>query len=197
MSNTQINYRDYNFFSNSLGARSSSRQKLVVIGGVAVLFVLMVFGVYMFLNTIAGGIQDEIAGHENYLTSPDTQNQLQNVQAQRQANESMRRYHEAMEGILHQMDSLAVIDSSYLNTITATLPENLYFQSLSMTHDQLQIQGYADTRMQIAEFLHNMTDLGIFEEVHISNIGTMDQESMTGFTFVMSCRLMDKDVMSE
>ncbi len=194
MSKATMPLRDNNFFANSIGARSSSRAKTILFFCGILVFCAIVFGVYLFLNSIAKGIENEIERQDAFLTSEETLAGIRAVEEKRLMIESLQRYYQAMESILMELEVLSTIGTDYIAMITTTLPEDLFFQSLSMTNNQLQIQGMAPNRQTIAEYLHNMDALGIFEDVHISNIGRTSEEA-SEYTFVLSCRV--KDVLSE
>lgn len=195
MRKTVIPNRDYNFFSNSLGARSSSRTKLILSMIGMTVIALLVFGAHLFLNAVAEGIQMEIDAKDRYLNSEDTRDQIRALNEKRQEADSLQRYYDSMEGILAELRVLSTIGTGYLETITAALPQAVYFESVSMTNNQLQIQGTAPSRPLIAEFLYNMETLGIFEDVHISNIGIAGEDAAQEYNFVLSCRV--KEVIEE
>lgn len=195
MSNVVIPNRDYNFFSDSLGARSSHRTKFVLSLAGIVVIALLVFGAYMFLDAVAEGIQSEIDANDRFLNSVDTREKIQVLNEKQQEAESLKHYYESMEGILAELNLLSTIGTKFLETLTATLPQDVFFESVSMTNNQLQIQGIASARPLIAEFLYNLESLGLFDEVHISNIGIVGDDEAQEYNFILSCSV--KEVIEE
>jgi len=186
MNKTGIRIRDYNFFSSTLGARNVSRKKYLFAAAFIGLYLAAVFCIYYYLGIKAGEIKAEIGRLDEYLASEDITAGLSAVDEKSRAVEELNLYNQAIDGIISELGMQSAIDSEYIQTITSTLPEGLYFSSISMANSQLNIRGTASTRLKITEFLNNMEALGIFEDVHISTIESTAEDT-EGFAFLLSC----------
>ena len=156
-------------------------------------------GGYIILQVVTNTGKDQIKVYDDFLQSEDTLEKTQLVQEKKQDIERLKVYAQSLEVFTKQLQSTDTINSEYIQQITSTIPEELFFENISMTYNQLQIQGGAPNRIKIAELLNNMQELGLFEDVYISSIGAASTGTETGigeaFTFTMSCQL--KEVIAE
>jgi Tfp pilus assembly protein PilN len=77
-----------------------------------------------------------------------------------------------------------------LNTLENNLPAGLSFSSLDKSEELLSIEGMADTKKTVAEFLHNLKNEDIFESVVVDTISKEEIEGNAsgGFNFYMHCQ---------
>lgn len=199
MSKSNLQMRDYNFFSSSIGISRNSKKKFAIYIALIVLYAMFTAGGYIILQVVTNTGKDQIKVYNDFLQSEDTLEKTQLVQEKKQDIERLKVYAQSLEVFTKQLQSTDTINSEYIQQITSTIPEELFFENISMTYNQLQIQGGAPNRIKIAELLNNMQELGLFEDVYISSIGAASTGTETGigeaFTFTMSCQL--KEVIAE
>jgi Tfp pilus assembly protein PilN len=209
MSNANLQKRDYNFFSIAVGSRRSAKKKTILYLVFLVIYLLLTAGAYFLFERAIDIGKKQIDAYNAFLTSEETTAKRKQVTDKRQEIESLQKYAASLDAFIQQLKSMDTIGSEYIYLITSAIPENLFFENVSMTANQLQIQGNAPTRVIIAEFLNNMQALGIYRDVHISAINTVAEEAAEGqgtqaqpaqgtegteqaassYTFTMSCQL--------
>jgi Tfp pilus assembly protein PilN len=216
MSNANLQRRDYNFFSIAVGSSRSSKKKTTVYIIFLLIYLLLTAGAYFAFEFVINTGKKQIDEYNAFLTSEETTAKRQQVREKKQEIDNLQKYTASLDAFIEQLKSQDTIGTEYIQLITSAIPENLYFENVSMTANQLQIQGNAPTRVIIAEFLNNMQALEIFQDVHISAINTVAEETGSGqgtptqpaqgtsqqaqeaassYTFTMSCQL--KEVISE
>lgn len=207
MSNLGMQKQDYNFFSLAIESRRTARKKGTLLILLVLLYLILTAGAYLLLEYAIRTSQNQIDSLERYLSSEEVSTQRELAEEKRKEIQSLERYSVSLNSFLNFVQKIASIDTEYIEQITSAVPKDLYFDNLSMTADQLQIQGNAPTRQVIAEYLNNMQTLDLFKDVHISNITTVthdnnktpdedNTQATTGnYSFIMTCQL--KDVMEE
>jgi type IV pilus assembly protein PilN len=187
MSNTNLPKRDYNFFSAAIGPGRSSRKRLFLHIAFFLILVMLAAGAYYRFESVIRTGKAQIAAYNVFLESEETTGKRQQVMRKKQEIENLKKYAASLDTFHLQLRSMDTIGTEYIRLITSAIPEGLFFESISMTASQLQIEGNATTRVQIAELLHNMEELGIFQDVHISTVKPAEGET-AAFTFSMSCK---------
>lgn len=201
MSNLSLNKRDYNFFSSELGNKELSRKKRIRFIILILLYLALVAGAYFLLERTILSTQNETADLDAYLKSEEVISQRQQVTEKRGEVQELQQFDASLQAFTQHLESISVIGTEYVGQITSAVPQDLYFENISMDARLLQIQGTAPSRQIIAEYINNMQALDLFQDVHVSNITTVtttDEETQTvtsTYTFAMSCQL--KDVMGE
>jgi len=197
MSNTQQR-RDYNFFSESINAKRSTRKKGIISAVIVFIYLILLAGVYFTFEYAVKIAQNQVDAYNEYLMSEEVSTKKQEAADKKQEINELKQFAGSLEATMKSIKDTNIIGSNYLNTITSAVPQNLHFENISMTSDQLQIQGTAPSRQLIAEYLNNMEALDLFSSIHVSNITTVTAADTTGgesYSFIMSCQL--KEVIEE
>ena len=85
------------------------------------------------------------------------------------------------------IDESSVINSHLLNNINSKIPNEVFFSSISMYTDNIQIIGYSKDKMAIAQLGKNLETIEDFYEVFISNISS---EGLY-YNFILNISLKD------
>lgn len=212
MNKANMQKRDYNFFSIAVGSRRSSKKKAVVYIILLLIYLLIAAGAYYILEHAINLGKKQIDDYNTYLTSEETVAKRQQVKEKKQVIDNLQKYSTSLDAFIQELEKTDIIGTNFIQLINSAIPEGLYFENVSMTVSQMQIQGNASGRAVIAEFLHNINSLDVFKEVHISVINTAsegqdnqtqasqgglqnNQQAAETYTFTMSCQL--KDVIEE
>lgn len=177
---------DYNFFSSYLNAGRYSRNKILALALVLALFISITVGGYICMFMKTREIKEDINSMEVFLNSEDTLEKRRQVEQKREILEIVRKYNTILETVSGRIEKAGRIKSSLIEDINTTLPQGVFFKSVTYTPQQINIQGTAKNRIKIAELLHNMKSLGFFKSVHVSTIQSTSQE-LDSYTFTMNC----------
>ncbi|MBB6216607.1 type IV pilus assembly protein PilN [Anaerosolibacter carboniphilus] len=162
--------RDYNFFEpyitkkRSIGLTKASVTKLII--GIAfVLVILPLVNLYLIHR-----LENE-AAHVNQLaySTPDYQ-QRKEIEAKENTTKQKQIYLEKLKDLDRNMTNMDIINDLLLYAMNDAVPEGLFFQSISLDMEKVQIQGIAESRVAIAEFQHNLKKTPNFQEVFVSTI---------------------------
>lgn len=162
----------------------------------------MTFGMIFFMIIlIAGGIsyllfkktvtlEKEFTTLEAYLNTPEVIKKVNEVEEKKKKLNEMKKYFSILEQINKNIDSVYVMNSAFIEKIAGVLPKELFINNLSVTLEDLQIQGTSNNRVAIAELEHNLKDLEMFYSVHISTISKESKES-SNYIFNLICIFKD------
>lgn len=202
MNNTGFQKSDYNFFSMELDNKGSARKKRIRFFFLIILYLVLIAGAYYLLEQMILTNQNLAAELDSYLTSEEVISKQQEVTEKRTEVTRLQQFDTSLQTFIKHLEDISIIGTKYIEQITSAVPQDLYFENLSMDTRLLQIQGTAPNRQIIAEYLNNMQALDLFQDVHITNITTVIESSeedqgveKTTYTFDMSCQL--KDVIKE
>ena len=87
----------------------------------------------------------------------------------------------------------SVIDSYLLDNIISKMPEDVFFTSISMYSDSIQIVGNSKDKWAIAQLGKNLETIEDFHEIFISNISSEEGY----YNFVLNISLKDVNIDEE
>jgi type IV pilus assembly protein PilN len=152
---------------------------------------LLVVGGFTAFNMYeANKLEVEIAGLKNYLESQEVVKKSKEVKEKKRKMEVMNKYYNIVEEMNMDMDNIDIIGSDFMEKISSTIPKNLFIKTISITIEEAEMQGVADSRVPIAEFEHNLKGLDLFKNVHVSIINKEGEES-SNYIFAIRCTLKD------
>lgn len=201
MSNLGLQKIDYNFFSTELDNKELSNKKKLIFFLSIFLYIILIAGAYFLFERIILSTQSQTADLDTYMASEEISSQRDLVTKKKNDIQNLQDFDASLQSYTQYLESISIISTEYIAQITSAVPQELYFENISMDTHQLQIQGTAPSRQIIAEYLNNMLALDLFKDVHISDITTVttgdkeDQAIQYRYTFAMSCQL--KDVIEE
>ena len=74
-----------------------------------------------------------------------------------------------------------------MEKILENVPQNLFFQDLSLSRTEWSLMGFADSRPSIARFEYNLKNSGLVDDIAIENIGISKIENQ-GDVFIFSMK---------
>lgn len=182
--------KDFNFFSFYEEGGKSKRIPLLY-GGLTVVVasfvVISVFGLnYIKINNI----NKEIASMEQVINSSENRIKLKDIEEEDKKISIMKEYYTKVEPIDGKITTQDVLSSNLISKVSSCIPKDVYFKSISMDSNGIQIQGDGISRIAIAEFEHKLKALDVVENVHIASISKASEEKQT-YTFSLKCMLKD------
>jgi Tfp pilus assembly protein PilN len=181
---------ELNFFSTYNRESKTSRDRLIIITIIFLAFLTFTAGAYLVSQLFAEAIRKDVNSMQVFLNSTETREKLNQVELEKMRLELMNKYFNTVAFIQSGIDRRDFIKSSLLNTINTTLPADMVLKTISIAQDSIQLQGTAPGWVSVAELEHNLNALGIFLEVHVTDIQS-DAVKVGKCTFNAQCRLKD------
>lgn len=162
--------RDLNFFESYLDKRKFNINKKLIYYRIIILLLI-----FLILYTISNQIKIrkiskdivklKLVAHDeriNKKVEEITEEEKKVKELQASLNEI-----KLIDGTLEE---ISIIDDSLLKSITSRIPKKLFFTSISMHPDNIEIIGIAQDKQSIAELGKSLETIDGFKEVFISNI---------------------------
>ena len=108
----------------------------------------------------------------------------------KEKEEEVIKFNESLEKIRildKNIEEASVIDSYLLNNINYKIPNEVFFTSISMYTDNIQIIGYSKDKWAIAQLGKSLETIEDFHEIFISNISSEELY----YNFVLNISLKD------
>lgn len=182
--------RDYNFFQYYLQARQKSDLKRIVISGIAFLIIGVIGVTYIWCNFKIKNLKEEISQYEDIINSASYKDTYVKKGNLEKKIKILNEYNTAVANINEIIADSDIINSDIFKTIDDVLPQDVFFQSLSISNDNLSIQGTASNRVSVAEFQHNLEVTGSFYDINVSSISSANENG--GYSFTLTCRLKEE-----
>lgn len=198
MSNINLQKQDFNFFSHEIYSKRSTRKRSIQLGVMVLIFLMLIAGVYFYFEYAIHSAQEQIDSLDEFLALEEVDANRRLVAEKKQEINELKRHSAALKSFLENIQRKDIIGIEYINQLTSAIPQGLFFESITLTTEQIHIQGKSPNRQIIAEYLNNMQALELFQDVHVPSITTISEEEdneQGEYSFVMTCIL--KDVMEE
>ena len=101
----------------------------------------------------------------------------------------MEKYYDILSEIDLKINSFNKINQDLLQIISSAVPPEVYFETLSLSSGELEIQGRAKDNISIIN-LTQFRSLGIFSNIHISTIHVSADNRLV-YDFSATCKLKD------
>lgn len=178
--------RDFNFFRSYLIKKKAiTGLKLPLLIG---LISFTVVGIGLFLVNLEAmhRLNRQISNATSFLSSEDNLSKLKQYESAKDKIEALNKYLDAVVKINDQISQDNTVSSQLLTKINSALPHEIFIQSLNMDAMEIDIQGVSASRISIAEYQHNLKDLGIFDSVFVGNINS-DPIQKDNYLFSIKC----------
>ena len=186
--------RDFNFFSSSLKEVKRIRRKQLLISICILIFILIIGGLYMMTTNTRSDIEDEILTLKVYIDSPEVAAKALEIKEKKVELEVLLKYHDTLQAVKIDLENSDVINSELLETVNSTIPQGIFFRNIMLSSGIITINGLTDSRVSVAEFYHNLKELGIFYEINVGAISYIEiiEEGVVvsaDYTFDIQCML--------
>jgi len=183
--------RDLNYFEPYIAEQRGAEKKQKTI---LVVILILTIGVITFpvINFIRiNSMENDIAAINTILDDPDAVVQMQRVTDKRDLVNTLENQLKLLVNIDQGIENIDVINSLIINGIMATIPEDLFLKSMSVTSDNIIILGSAKDKGTIAEFEYNLRLTEAFEGIFIPSITI--NEGIYDFTIQFKVKDVNQD----
>ena len=105
----------------------------------------------------------------------------------------LKEYLEKIKLLDKVVEDNSIIDDYLLENITSRMPQDVFFTSISMYTDNIEIVGVSKDKWSIAELGKSLESVEEFQEVFITNISPEEEN----YKFILNINLKDVDIDGE
>lgn len=175
--------RDFNFFE--VYDESSHRSDGVKISFPVILVLLLLLAaawpVYNFISIsqLKGSIDD----HRQMLQTDSRYPLIASVEAKQVQMAEVTQQLQQMESAVLEIEAREVINEALLYSVATAMPADTALSGMTMTGQDIQLQGISRNKPAIAEFEFNIRETGDFEQLFIPNISESEEGWQFSFIF--------------
>jgi Tfp pilus assembly protein PilN len=127
---------------------------------------------------------------EQVINSSENKIKLKEIEEEDRKISIMKNYYTKVEPIDGKIATQDVLSSKLIGNVSSCIPKDVYFKSISMDPNVIQILGDGISRIAIADLEHKLKALDTVENVHIASISKASEEKQT-YAFSLKCMLKD------
>lgn len=186
-----VKMKDFNFFqieSYDEKEKNNKKNYILAAAGVLVLIMALTSG-YKLIKTAK--LNKQIETMESYINSKQNIKKLEEAEKQQEKLMVLEEYKQKVSPIADFIKKSGRINSYLINNIYISIPKDVYFKSINMDNNNIQIQAQGNRREDIAEFQYNLKETNLFTNIFVSNISQLESGK---YIFNLKCTLKDVDI---
>lgn len=185
--------KDLNFFENYIEKSELNIDKRLILYFFTMTLAIILLFYTLFNQIKIRQLSRDVKKLQVILEDERINNKMKEIEEKqievKEFNESLEMVRILDKGI--EEDS--VIDSYLLDNIISKMPEDVFFTSISMYSDSIQIVGNSKDKWAIAQLGKNLETIEDFHEIFISNISSEEGY----YNFVLNISLKDVNIDEE
>ena len=162
--------KDFNFFEPYLDKKEISTYDSLVLFVVVPIMALGMI-IYPLINVLrTNSLNKHIAVTKTHLESSAIYERLEIVEQKEEKVSEMEEKLSLFENVDKVIESKNFINDLLLKKITNKVPEGVFLKSLSLSSDQIRIQGAAVNNLAVAHLENNLKSDKDFKDIYIPSI---------------------------
>ncbi|KAB3527586.1 PilN domain-containing protein [Alkaliphilus serpentinus] len=148
--------KDYNFFQTyaEKGEKQDLRRLIYIAISTVAIALLVMYPLFNHLNYLS--LEKDIHAMEEVLDSSYTKSTIDRIDGKKEELETLRKYISEVKNAEAKIDTAVNIHNDLITTLTQSLPEGVYFQSLNISDGTIEISGIANSKNHIAQLEFNL-----------------------------------------
>lgn len=182
--------RDLNFFDTYINSKKLKIDKqriyyIVLICGTS----LFIF--YSLFNQVRIGlISKEVDRLKSVIEDERIKSKIKEIEEKKEELNQLTNSLKDIKLFNYYIDENSMIDDILLEKITSSIPEEIFFTSISMDIERIQIIGKAKDKPSISSLIKNLETIESFESLFVSSISKEEQF----LKFILNIQLKDVEM---
>ncbi len=136
-----------------------------------------------FFNSRLTSKKDQFAANENKIA--ELKGMIKAVDDFEARNKTFRERSE----IIEQLSRNKSLPVKILDEISTLLPAGVWLQTLSVSGDSINLEGYGYTNNDIVSYVDNIKNSPLFMEVYLQESKSVEAEKVAVYMFKLTCKL--------
>jgi hypothetical protein len=178
--------RELNFFNPYIVHKKSIKvgQLQVVL---AIVFIFLLCGSLYTWNMISIiKYSKDIRDYNTFMTDPVNVAAVKNYTEAKQKVDIINQYTQGIAPVVADLEAKSVISSGLITKLNTAIPHEVYLDNMNIAVGSIMISGVGTSRNVIAQYEHNLINLGIFSDVFI-NVIQVNKEGVSQYKFTVNC----------
>lgn len=161
---------DINLFSPYINEEKNHKiHSKYIIAPIAILLALTITYTGWYFYTTSN-VENNIVEMNNFLESEKVQTGLSELETKQKEINILDEYIASAGEIKSEFNGVSTINTNIINDINSSIPSSIYFSSLSIASNIVEINGTTDNRESIAKFQQILSGKEVFSDVYITSI---------------------------
>ncbi|WP_040212464.1 PilN domain-containing protein [Clostridium polynesiense] len=186
--------RDFNFFQPYIGVEKEEKSEKKLIFIMALFVFLLIISSLLWNSISIYTLKAKVTSINDELNTSQFMENYDKSKILFKRYELLNKYNSEVDVICKGLNSKEIIRSGIMKNISSAVPGEVFFKSMTIDENAININGTAKDRGSLGEFQNNIKALQFIEESHISSINLNSEGSLqTPYSFIMKCTLKDVD----
>ncbi|VYU68599.1 Fimbrial assembly protein (PilN) [Clostridium tertium] len=177
---------DLNFFAPYQGQKKEQHNKNIYVYSIAAFLSVAIVGSFAWNTSRIILLNSKIKDYNAKLEDPIVKEKLVTWEDISRKTDILSRYNDGLVEINNALGTREVVSTELLNKLSACLPSQVTFNSISIDSKQISIQAVSSSRPAIGELENNLRKLDNIQDVYIGGISGTES-----YTFDIKCVLKD------
>jgi len=166
--------RDFNFFSYYNKKRNRTLNKTIIFYGIIGIFItgIIAFGLHNFILIYKLSYEVSSLKERYHLLKEDKK--VREIADREQNIKLIKSNLETLNALDDYVTGQDIINESLLENIRASIPKNLFFDSILINSNGIRIEGKSKDKDSISQFQYNLNQYDDFSQVFIPEINMED-----------------------
>lgn len=177
--------RDFNFFEPYLTKRNRLTKKQWILYVCFSIICITIIILPIIDQIIIKNMEKQTMIVSVIVNAEEAQEERDEMNNKQKQIQEIQDYYKVLKSIDDEIRQIDIINDLFIQTITERVPEEIFFQSINIDQDLIQITGFARHNASIAKFEQNLREFPYFKNVFISNISA----NMESYIFTISFKV--------
>ena len=164
--------KDLNFFENYVEKPEFNIDTRLIIYFTAIILALFIVIYTVSTQVKIRSISKDIAKLQTTIDDERINQRIENIKEKQAELEEFSDSLEQVQIFDNMVEEENIIDSYLLENIVSKMPEDVFFTSISIYSEEIQIVGNAKDKWAIAQLQKNLESIEDFHQIFISNISS-------------------------
>ena len=164
--------KDLNFFENYVEKPQFNIDTRLIIYFTAIILALFIVIYTVSTQVKIRSISKDIAKLQTTIDDERINQRIENIKEKQAELEEFSDSLEQVQIFDNMVEEENIIDSYLLENIVSKMPEDVFFTSISIYSEEIQIVGNAKDKWAIAQLQKNLESIEDFHQIFISNISS-------------------------
>jgi len=169
--------KDFNFFE-PFSQKNKNRNLKAAYISAAVFFIFgIMIGIYLINIFTMNKLEKSIAEMQVNINSKELISAYAEKAKLEEKLKILNEYYKSVSDINDTVKKQDYINTELIKEISGVVPQSINFQSMKISDKLITMRGTAEDRVAIGEMEHNLKQVGIFEDIHVSIISGSGTQS--------------------
>ena len=185
--------KDLNYFEPLIEKKELNINKRLICYFIFIFLIVFLISYSTFNQVKVRQVSKDISKLKSIAEDEEINKKIKEINRKDKELGELKEYLEKIKLLDKTVEDNNIIDDYLLGNITSRMPQDVFFTSISMYTDNIEIVGVSKDKWSIAELGKSLESVEEFQEVFITNISPEEEN----YKFILNINLKDVDIDGE